>query len=441
MLKEAQWTGDALAKAVNVLAAEAGLSLRYQRPSVAQWLAGAVPRAPVPLLVAEAMSRRLGREVTAEDAGFTGPDDSRKTGTAFGGEDAGEVLHALARLSEEASHKRDDSRLVYALTAVEEMSSEARSRTLWAAARPSGRRIGRAEVSSAEAMLQLLSSIEQTFGGGYVRTALATYLDTVIGSWLAAPSSPVVGRNIYSVAAKLSCLCGFVHFDDEQHGLGLHYYVSGLRLAASAEDDFTAAAVLRGLSVQAYTLGHRRQARWLAEGAARRGSPRVPGHLRAAVMGQQAVTAAAVGDRRVARDCLRLAERWLDDSAIPLVPIGAYHLGSLAHQHGEVALLLGDFQRAESFLRTAIRQRPPYEGRSRALILHKLAVLQLSQGELDAACDSWHQFVKASTSVRSHRVESAVAEMRARLLPYANYSEAASVLRSVTSPGPMRKTV
>lgn len=71
MLTEAGWTQEALARAVNTLGGEIGTVLRYDRTSVAHWLAGTQPRHPAPHLAAEALSRRLGRAVTPEAAGFS----------------------------------------------------------------------------------------------------------------------------------------------------------------------------------------------------------------------------------------------------------------------------------------------------------------------------------------------------------------------------------
>src|SRR5919198_5845824 len=72
LLAEAGWTGQGLARAVNAVGAESGQRLRYTRASVAHWLAGVRPRPPVPELIAEAFSRRLGRPITVRAVGLAG---------------------------------------------------------------------------------------------------------------------------------------------------------------------------------------------------------------------------------------------------------------------------------------------------------------------------------------------------------------------------------
>ncbi|NJQ17646.1 hypothetical protein HCN52_22585, partial [Streptomyces bohaiensis] len=73
LLREADWTQEALARAVNALGAEIGCPLRYDRTAVAHWLSGTQPRTPAPQLAAEALSRRIGRPVSPQAAGFTAP--------------------------------------------------------------------------------------------------------------------------------------------------------------------------------------------------------------------------------------------------------------------------------------------------------------------------------------------------------------------------------
>ncbi|NBE56085.1 hypothetical protein GUY60_32550, partial [Streptomyces sp. YC537] len=71
LLAEAGWSNEQCARAVNAAGAEIGLVLRYDRTSVAHWLTGTQPRPPVPQLLAETLSRRLGRVATPAGAGFT----------------------------------------------------------------------------------------------------------------------------------------------------------------------------------------------------------------------------------------------------------------------------------------------------------------------------------------------------------------------------------
>ena len=78
LLAAAGWNGQDLVRAVNAAGREIGAQLRYQRTSAAQWLAGVRPRPPAPELIAEVLSRRLGRPVTPAEAGAHGPGHTRR---------------------------------------------------------------------------------------------------------------------------------------------------------------------------------------------------------------------------------------------------------------------------------------------------------------------------------------------------------------------------
>src|SRR5688572_18439087 len=68
LIAEAGFTYKGLARNLNELGRARGLSgLKYDHSSVLRWLGGQRPRDPVPALLAEILSLRLGRTVTPED--------------------------------------------------------------------------------------------------------------------------------------------------------------------------------------------------------------------------------------------------------------------------------------------------------------------------------------------------------------------------------------
>ena len=70
LLEETEWTQTAFAHAITRLGAEIGIHLRYDRTSVAHWLRGSRPDPRVQHLMAEALSRRLGRRVAVTELGM-----------------------------------------------------------------------------------------------------------------------------------------------------------------------------------------------------------------------------------------------------------------------------------------------------------------------------------------------------------------------------------
>jgi tetratricopeptide (TPR) repeat protein len=418
LLAETGWTGDALARAVNTVGAETGLKLRYQRASVTHWLSGMRPRPPVPELVAEAFSRRLGRRVTVGETALGPAADAPDTpgGRQWWQVD---VVTRLAELAGSGAPRRDFlSGCVYSLAAL----SVPRWGELSTACRTSedtfDGKVGRAEVASAALMFGVFSDADVTFGGGRARPALSAYLGSSVAPLLRADATPAVRRELFSVAARLTYLFGFMCFDDELHGAAERYYLTSLRLAVEAGDPVCYAAGLRQLSVQARSLGHQQLAVQLAEAAVRTAARTATPTERAFLIGQLAVAHAAGGDRHAALKNLARAEQELQRSSNGQTPVAAYHSASLAHQHAAVAACLGDRREATAALTRSVRHRPADERRSRAITLAKLAELRWADGHLEQACQTWHRFLDIYPCLRSQRAVTALAALRATTRPH-----------------------
>ncbi len=84
LLEETEWTQAAFAHAITRLGAEIGIHLQYDRTSVAHWLRGSRPDPRVQHLMAEALSRRLGRRVTVAELGMRGTRGARGGGVGAG---------------------------------------------------------------------------------------------------------------------------------------------------------------------------------------------------------------------------------------------------------------------------------------------------------------------------------------------------------------------
>jgi hypothetical protein len=423
LMTEADWTGDALARAVNIVGAEAGQSLRYGRSSVTHWLTGMCPRPPVPEFVAEAFSRKLGRPVPVAETGLwraAEPVTVRSPGLW--------EMDVPSRLAPggpiSTAHRYHLADL--AVPTWEELAGGRVSRS-WRI--EAGDKVERWQVSAAASMVELFSDMDFAFGGGHARRALTGYLATVIAPWLRATATPVVRRELLMTAARLTYLCGFTHYDDELHGTAQHYYLTTLRLAAEAGDGTGYAVTLRALSGQARILGHRRQAVQLAEAGVRAVPGNAGSQTSAFLFGQLAVAHAADGSRRDAVRHLITAEQHLDRARDAPGPIGGCHPASLAHQQAAVRAKLGDRTGAIQALTVSIRHRPPEERRSRALTLARLAELQLDHGELEAACATWQRFLQDYPYLRSRRLDRAFRSMCARLRPHSNNSAVVALHR------------
>lgn len=424
LLRQSGWTGAQLALAVNRVAAEVGVAARYDRTSVAHWLAGARPRAPIPDVLAETFSRRLGTRLSAADLGWgekvehraaSVPDrvaDTRRT----------ECNTAAGLLSIPPG-------VQYRLAANPVSNWPVSGRCNAESRATSPLSPSRAQVVAAEDMLRVFIGLDDAFGGGYARTALAGYLAASISPLLCARMSPSLRRRMFTVATHLAHLSGLMCFDSNLHGLAQRYYLLATDLAAETGSRLDYAITLCAMSAQAAALGHHRHALHFAEAAAQAGGRADP--MRQAFLhGQLAVARAARRQRADAVASLAAAERCLAQSTSRTrTCIGAYHEAALAGQRAQVRTLLGDRRGAIDALSTSVRIRPAQERRSQAAALAKLAELQLADGAIEHAAATGNQFLDLYPGLHSARVYAAFCRLRALLQPYRHNGAAAALLR------------
>ncbi|MGK5500908.1 sporulation associated protein, partial [Streptomyces sp. URMC 125] len=73
-----------LARRVNDLGAQRGLTLRYDKTSVARWVSkGMVPQGIAPHLIAAAIGSKLGRPVPLHEIGLADADPAPEVGLSF----------------------------------------------------------------------------------------------------------------------------------------------------------------------------------------------------------------------------------------------------------------------------------------------------------------------------------------------------------------------
>ncbi|MFJ8434933.1 hypothetical protein ACIQ9P_26895 [Kitasatospora sp. NPDC094019] len=427
LLAEARWNGEQMADAVNRVGSESGLNLSYGRASVHQWLTGTLPRRTTAHLACAALGRRLRRPVTLADAGF---DDTRAPSPPLP-VDTGLLVHLAAA---SAAPHRAGSLLAYRPPAHPDPTGAGTgppAPEVSAAAQPPPRGGGRTGTRPdvLALLLPVFSAVDRLKGGGHARTALATFLATTAAPMLSAPGPPLRRTAALGDAARLSYLCAFMHVDDELNGLADHYYRLALDLARHAGDTATRAMTLRAMAAQAYELGHRRASLRLARAAADCRLAPTSTRLRAAVLGQLALSEAATGDRPAALRHIDAARDLLAHITSPPPPVGDYHRASWDHQRALVAAELGDPTAATTFLETSSNHRPRTETRSHTLVLAKLAERQLATGHLEAACTTWHAFLDLYPHLASRRARTARTRLPGLLLPHRHRHSADQLLQ------------
>ncbi|MFC8824163.1 hypothetical protein ACFT9I_02250 [Streptomyces sp. NPDC057137] len=427
LLAESGWSANKLARAVNTLGAAQSLALRYDRSSVAHWLTGSRPRAPVPDLVAGAFSRRTGRLVTAEETGLT--QLSHMPGFpshAPSGEAA--ALHqmvTLTRADTDPARRAFLVRSVYHLAAV--TLPEWQDTPFTSPATVARRRASPADAEMLRGMTHVFADLAERHGGAHARSALAVYLADDASRLLVAGASGALRRNLFTACAQLTHLLGMMTADAGHHGLAQSYYRAALALARDAGDRVAYAVTLRAMSAQALSLGHPPYALDLADAAVSTAGSTADDTTMAFLLSQLAVARANSGLRRDARVALASAETHHGRAAGVPGPFTGYPLAGLDYQRAQVLLALGQQAEALSALRDSARHRAPGRCRTSALTEASLAEVLLTVGYLEEACTHWHQFLDRCPQLHSARSDQALTRLRHALGPHRRQRHAAAV--------------
>ncbi|MGK5557968.1 tetratricopeptide repeat protein [Actinomadura kijaniata] len=417
LLAETGWTNGQFARAVNQVGREVGWSLRYDDSAVCHWLSGTRPRAPVRPLVCEALTRRLGRPVTVQAAGW-GSDQAASAPIAHSG-----TLDIVAGLLDLGSADMDPSRRtvlgaigLYSAALALPQWNEIKGR--WEKLRTDPHtRIGSAEVASVRAMTEHLSRLDDQVGGRTVRPMAAAFLVNTIVPYLRAEASHSVRRQMLSAAADHCYLTGYMAMDERADGLAQRYYRKALELAGYAGDHLTYCTTLRGMSVQAVDLRHSSDALHLADAAAQ-AAPQAGPRMLAFLVGQQAHAAAQWGDRDTAIKHLQRAEAAMDRAESQTTTFGSYDSAALAYHSSQVRYELGDRAASIAALEQADRQRHSIYRRIRVRHLGTVAERKLELGRLEEACRDWHRMLDDYPDVQSGRCDDRFQTMMALLGRY-----------------------
>ncbi|MBW5424729.1 tetratricopeptide repeat protein [Streptomyces sp. BG9H] len=411
LYRESGWTLRQFAQEVNRIGTERGSPLKYQPPSVHQWLSGHLPKETARPLILEALARRLLRPVTHAEAGFPAPpEESNSHPTTVEG------LIDLGRQDMDPSRRSVLSAGLFsvALTVPGWPDVVGRMEAVQAG---KARRIGMAEVDMVSAMTERVSELDDQFGGRHARPLAAAFLVNTVAPYLRADATEEVRKAMMSAASDLCYLTGYMAVDEGIHGLAQQYYLKALELAGASEDHLTYCTTLRGMSVQAVDLRHGKAAMRLADAAAS-ASPQAGPRMRAFLAGQQAHAAAQLGERTKALMYIREAEVAMEKAESQSSTFGSYNPSSLTYHAGQVRYELGDISGSVKELEESDRLRHSSFKRNRIRYLSMLAERQLEIGHLESACATWTKVIDIYPYVQSGQCDQSVSTMQARIRPY-----------------------
>jgi hypothetical protein len=436
LISQSGYTHDALARAVNRIAAENGQLLRYTKASVSQWLSGAHKPQPAAVgYIAEALSRRLGRAVHPIELGHGGADGDTLDRLPD------DPIAALRRLGRADVDRRGFlASAAYSLSALMLPAEYVAEQDERAAAAASGRPIGQAEVEAVAEVTRAFDMADERLGGGFGRSALVEYLTTDVTAYCRAPATEAVRGAMFNQAMQLAYLAAWKCHDLMQEGLAQRYYLYAYQLAAHSNDLRQAAYVKRILAHQAFDLGHYVNCLDLATSAVESIRGQADPHTEAVFTLTVARAHAMRGEKRLALEAINWAETLNERAKLGDTRPGWVKLRNNAGQyHSHVAKTLadlGDLDGAQEHFALSVGARG-FAG-DHALIVGLsqgwLAEVAFKAGRVDLAFSNWEAACHRLAPIQSERGRQVVRDMRSMLMPLAN-RQIAPVRRLLTLAG------
>ncbi|MEU6776512.1 MFS transporter [Streptomyces sp. NPDC046759] len=428
-----------LARRVNDLGAQRGLTLRYDKTSVARWVSkGMVPQGAAPHLIAAAIGQKLGRPVPLHEIGLADADPAPEVGLAFP-RDVGQAVRSATELYrlDFAGRRAGSGGIWQSLAGSFAVSAYATPASRWlitpadsSVAREAGSaegsgapiKVGHSDVQKLQEAAEDARRWDSKYGGGDWRSSMVPECLRVEAAPLLLGSySDEVGRALFGATAELTRLAGWMAFDTGQQEAAQRYYIQALRLARAAADVPLGGYVLASMSLQATYRGFGDEGVDLAQAALERNRGLATARTMSFFRLVEARAHARASDAQAAGAALKAAEGWLERSREGDNDpswLGFYGYDRFAADAAECYRDLKAPRQVRRFTEQALSKPTEEFVRSHGLRLVVSAVAELESGNLDAACEQGVRAVEVAGRISSARTTEYVKDLLHRLEPY-----------------------
>ncbi|MFC8429857.1 MFS transporter [Streptomyces sp. NPDC057253] len=428
-----------LARRVNDLGAQRGLTLRYDKTSVARWVSkGMVPQGAAPHLIAAAIGQKLGRPVPLHEIGLADADPAPEVGLAFP-RDVGQAVRSATELYrlDLAGRRAGSGGIWQSLAGSFAVSAYATPASRWlitpadsSVARETNHsegsgaplKVGHSDVQKLREAADDARRWDSKYGGGDWRSSMVPECLRVEAAPLLLGSySDEVGRALFGASAELTRLAGWMAFDTGQQEAAQRYYIQALRLARAAADVPLGGYVLASMSLQATYRGFGDEGVDLAQAALERNRGLATARTMSFFRLVEARAHARAGDAVAAGAALKAAEGWLERSREGDNDpswLGFYSYDRFAADAAECYRDLKAPRQVRRFTEQALSKPTEEFVRSHGLRLVVSAVAELESGNLDAACEQGVRAVEVAGRISSARTTEYVKDLLHRLEPY-----------------------
>ncbi|MGW6062828.1 MFS transporter [Streptomyces sp. NPDC055189] len=442
-----------LARRVNDLGAQRGLTLRYDKTSVARWVSkGMVPQGAAPHLIAAAIGQKLGRPVPLHEIGLADADPAPEVGLAFP-RDVGAAVKSATELYrlDLAGRRAGGGGIWQSLAGSFAVSAYATPASRWlitpadssvardvtpdepremvhpgdgtdSASGGQPIKVGHSDVVKLREAAEDARRWDSKYGGGDWRSSMVPECLRVEAAPLLLGSySDEVGRSLFGASAELTRLAGWMAFDTGQQEAAQRYYIQALRLARAAADVPLGGYVLASMSLQATYRGFGDEGVDLAQAALERNRGLATARTMSFFRLVEARAHARASDAQAAGAALRAAEGWLErarDGDNDPSWLGFYGYDRFAADAAECYRDLKAPRQVRRFTEQALSRPTEEFVRSHGLRLVVSAVAELESGNLDAACEQGTRALEVAGRISSARTTEYVKDLLHRLEPY-----------------------
>ncbi|WP_301125197.1 hypothetical protein [Streptomyces cacaoi] len=264
-LRRAGFSNRELARAVTGRAAQEGE--RHVHPDesrVRRWRArGETPRAPVPRLIADLLSERVGARLSIADIGMTpahqapptGPDlpwHAQSTITALAYLTRSELMRPHTRTSADAMHIDHGDALLGPI----QRWTTARPTPLGERTAAAEGRLGAADVAELREITEAFRNLDNRHGGVLSRQAVIAQVQHAVGLLNTCTYTESTGRALFSAIADLGSVAGWMSFDAGEHRCAQRLFITALHAASEGGDAATGAHILQCMARQMSHLQH-----------------------------------------------------------------------------------------------------------------------------------------------------------------------------------------
>ncbi|MFV0127553.1 hypothetical protein ACLGI4_07540 [Streptomyces sp. HMX112] len=425
------WSKGELARQVNRRARQMGAHhISTDTSRVRRWLDGEQPREPIPRILSELFSERFGTVVAVEELGLRAAHQSPSVSGVdlpWAGSQTVALLSEFSR-SDLMLARRGFLGTSLALAAGPALIEPMQRWLVPAPAAEPGpgepaavgrrtSRLSRPELDLLEATTAMFRKWDAQCGGGLRRKAVVGQLHEVT-DLLQEPQPAATARRLFTCAAELAELAGWMSYDVGLQPTAQKYFVLALHAAKEAGDKPLGSYVLSSMSRQMIHLGRPDDALELIHLAQYGSRDCATPRTQAMLYAMEARAYANMGQPSKCKRAVRMAEDTFADVGLDGEPepdwirffSEAELNGENAHSYRDLAYVAGRSPTyaslAEPVMRRAVElfEQDPDHQRSYALNLVGMATVHLLKREPEQATALAERCLTVAGSVRSERV-------------------------------------